>query len=240
MNPEARHLFITAAQEVGVDVTPHLDRFARLLTLLVEGNAQTNLTAITEERDVVLKHYIDSLTCLRSGRLTDGAHVVDIGTGAGFPALPLAIVCPAVRFVPLDATRKKVEFVRRAALDLGLTNVEPTVGRAETLGRDPSRRGTFDVAVTRAVSALNVLVELGLPLLREGGVLIAQKGQAADEEIEGAHGALKLVGGEVEEIVRGTLPSTGEARHLVIVRKIGPTPETYPRREGVPNKYPLS
>ncbi|MDL2343262.1 16S rRNA (guanine(527)-N(7))-methyltransferase RsmG [Deinococcus sp. MIMF12] len=239
MTPEATELLLRGAEELGTDLSPHVEAFARLLLLLQEGAAQTNLTAIRSEHDIVLKHFVDSLTCLR-GRWLDGdGHVLDLGTGAGFPALPLAIVRPDLRLVPVDATAKKIAFVTRTAAALGLENVTPLTARAEALGRDPAHRGGYDRVVTRAVASLPALAELALPLLREGGVLVAQKGLVSPEELEAGRLAAAEVGGEVRAVDAFALPVLGEARTLVVVGKTGPTPDRYPRREGVPARKPL-
>lgn len=139
----------------------------------------------------------------------------------------------------MDATRKKVEFVGRAARELGLTNVEPLVGRAEALGREPGQREGYERVVTRAVAALPILAELALPFLPVGGLLVAQKGALSPEELEAGTRAAAAVGGEVRAVDAFALPVLGDARTLVVIEKTGPTPERYPRREGVPNKQPL-
>ncbi|GMA15663.1 16S rRNA (guanine(527)-N(7))-methyltransferase RsmG [Deinococcus metallilatus] len=240
MTPEGRALLLEGAKELGLDLTAEqVDRFGQLLDLLNEGSAQLNLTALRDERDIVLKHFVDSLTCLRGGWLDGEQRVLDLGTGGGFPALPLAIVQPRLQIVPLDATRKKVEFVERTAQALGLENVHPLVGRAENLGRDPQQRERYDRVVTRAVAALPVLAELALPFLRVGGLLVAQKGPLTPEELEAGTRAAAEVGGQVRAAEPFTLPLAGDARTLVIIEKTASTPERYPRREGVPNRKPL-
>lgn len=239
MTPEAAALLLQGGGELGLDLSPHVDSFTNLLTLLQEGAAQTNLTALRDEHDIVLKHFVDSLTCLRGGWLDGEWRVLDLGTGAGFPALPLAIVRPELRLIPVDATAKKIAFVTRTAAALGLGHVTPLTARAETLGRDMAHRERYDRVVTRAVASLPALAELALPLLREGGVLVAQKGPISPEELEAGRLAAAEVGGEVRVVDAFALPVLGEARTLVVVEKTGPTPERYPRREGVPARKPL-
>nr|WP_221269922.1 16S rRNA (guanine(527)-N(7))-methyltransferase RsmG [Deinococcus budaensis] len=234
---------------LGLDLTPQAEGFATLLTLLTEASAKMNLTSLRGEREIVLKHFVDSLTCLRGGWLADAGQVgagqgdtgqvLDLGTGAGFPALPLALLRPDLSITALDATRKKVEFVGRAAAALGLSNVQPLVGRAETLGREPQQREGYDRVVTRAVAALPVLAELALPFLKTGGLLVAQKGPLTPEELDAGTRAAAEVGGAVRQVDAFTLPVTGDARTLIVVEKVAPTPERYPRREGVPGRKPL-
>lgn len=239
MTPESIRLLLRGGEELALDLSPHVEAFTRLLALLQEGAAQTNLTALRGERDIILKHFVDSLTCLRGGWLDGEWRVLDLGTGAGFPALPLAIVRPELRLIPMDATAKKIAFVTRAAAALDLSNVTPLTARAETLGRDPAHREGYDRVVTRAVASLPALAELALPLLREGGVLVAQKGPISTEELEAGRLAAAEVGGEVRAVDAFALPVLGEARTLVVVGKVGPTPGRYPRREGVPARKPL-
>ncbi|WP_424950646.1 16S rRNA (guanine(527)-N(7))-methyltransferase RsmG [Deinococcus sp.] len=239
MTPEAGALLVEGATALDLDVSSHLDSFASLLKLLQEGNARLNLTALRTENDIVIKHFVDSLSCLRGGFLDGNLRVLDLGTGAGFPSLPLAILRPELYIVPLDSTRKKIDYVRATAQTLALGNVHPLVGRAETLGHHPAHRETYDRVVVRAVAALPVLAELALPLLRPGGLLVAQKGPISSAELEAGRRAAALLGGVLGEIQTFELPVLHDPRTLICIRKTGPTPSKYPRREGVPVKHPL-
>lgn len=239
LSPAGRDLLRVAAAEAGCPLTAaQEEQFAGLYRRLREGSAQMNLTALQNERDIVLKHFVDSLGCLLANGWQGAAEVLDLGTGAGFPALPLAIVRPELHITALDATAKKVAFVERTARELGL-NVRGLAGRAEEVGREEAHRGRYDVVVTRAVAALPILVELSLPLLRMGGHLIAQKGQLLDDERTAGLRAAALVGGTLAGEWRGTLPVLGDPRSLIALEKTAETPETYPRRTGIPNKRPL-
>ena len=240
MTPESRQLLEEGASHLGVEVRDHLDTFAQLQTLLQDASAKSNLTALHDERDIVLKHFVDSLSCLRGGHLDGELRVLDLGTGAGFPGLPLAIVRPDLTLALLDATRRKVEFVEETIRALTLPNARGLVGRAEALGRDPAHRGRYDRVVTRAVSALPVLVELALPLLRVGGQLVAQKARLDEAELEAGGRAAATVGGRVTALERFALPVLGDPRALVVVEKTRETPARFPRREGTPAKHPLS
>lgn len=239
MKPESIDLLRQGAKVLGLEIEAHIPQFSELLRLLQEANAQFNLTALKTEQDIVLKHFVDSLTCLRGGYLDGPQQVIDLGTGAGFPALPLAIMNPDLAISPLDSTRKKIEFVKAAAHTLRLSQVTPLVGRAEAMGRVPAHREHYDRVVVRAVAALPILAELALPLLRVGGVLVAQKGQITDEELNAGRRAAEEVGGNIAEVDAFTLPVLGDERTLIVIEKREATPGKYPRREGVPNQQPL-
>ncbi|RIH85223.1 Ribosomal RNA small subunit methyltransferase G [Meiothermus luteus] len=239
MSPEGTQLLLKAGRELGLDLGPHIPRFVRLYQMLVEANRRMNLTAIRDERGIVLKHFVDSLTCLLYPGFADGAEVVDVGTGAGFPGLPLAIVRPGLRLCLLEATQKKARFVASAIEGLGLDNAEALWGRAEELARGVKRE-TYHAAVVRAVASLPVVAELALPLVRVGGFVLLQKGPEVEGELGRSKGALEKLGGALEGVLPLSLPVGGEARRLVVLRKRRPTPEEYPRKAGVPAKNPLS
>ena len=240
MTPEAEQLLLDGLHGFGLQPDPMaVQRFRHLLTLLQEGNARVNLTALKSEHDIVLKHFVDSASCLLGGHLAGDLHVIDIGTGAGFPSLPLAILNPALRMTPLDSIRKKIDFVRATAEALEMNHVHPLVGRAETLGQTPEHRGRYDRVVIRAVAALPVVMELSLPLLRPGGLLVAQKGAIGAEEMAAGERAAAELGGQVISVEAFELPVLQDRRSLVIVEKTRPTPARYPRREGVPAQQPL-
>ena len=239
MTPEGLALLRRAAAELSLDLSAQEGQFAHLLELLQAGNQRLNLTALKTEEDIILKHFIDSLTTLRGGHLSGEWRTLDLGTGAGFPALPLALAQPDLSLTPLDSIRKKIEFVRETAQELGLSQVTPLVGRAETLGQSEEHRGQYDRVVARAVAALPVLAELALPLLRVGGLFVAQKGPISDEELNAGRRAAGEVGGRVVEVDEFSLPISGDARTLIVLEKQRPTPAKYPRREGVPTHQPL-
>lgn len=240
MTPEGRALLASGASALGVALNAQqLDQFERLYALLLAGNARLNLTALKTEQDIVLKHFVDSLSCLRSGVLVEGIRLLDLGTGGGFPSLPLAIVRPDLHITPVDATRKKIEFVKETAQALGLENIQPVVGRAETLGRAPEFREQFNVVVARAVSALPILAELALPLLKVGGFLLAQKGLLTQDELLAGRRAAAEVGGQISGVDEFVLPVLGDARTLMTIEKTARTSGQYPRRDGIPNQQPL-
>jgi len=203
---------------------------------LVEWNKKFNLTAITDPAEIKLKHFADSLALLQIIVLKDQA-VIDVGAGAGFPGLPLKIVCPGLRLTLVEATRKKVEFLKHLVAALNLKETEVLWGRAEEIVKN--RRETFDFALARAVASLNVLAEYCLPFVKVGGFFIAYKEAAIDSEIEAARHAIELLGGQAAEIKKVKLPNSGIERSLVVIKKIAPTPPQYPRRAGMAKKKPL-
>jgi 16S rRNA (guanine527-N7)-methyltransferase len=210
-------------------------QFARLADALVEWNAHTNLTAITDPEGVHVRHFLDSLTV----PVRPDERVIDVGTGAGFPGLPLAIAHPSVRVTLLEATGKKIAFLEHVIALLGLTNAVTLHARAEDAGQHPAHRAAYDLAVARAVARLPVLLEYLLPLVRVGGRCIAMKGVTAHEEAESARRALRTLGGRLIGIEPVMLPGVDEPHYLVMVEKIAPTPPLYPRKPGTPSKKPL-
>ncbi len=244
-----------AARQLGLYLSAeHLAAFQRYYEELVEWNQRFNLTTVTGYEEVQLRHFLDSLTCLLAlpgwGQEVVGSRLpfvcrpqpwlcLDVGAGAGFPGLPLKIVCPELKLTLLEATRKKVEFLVHVADDLCLKDVEVLWDRAEAVGQNPHYRERYDVVVARAVAEMPVLAELCLPFCRAGGRFIAQKGPEAAAEVEAARVALERLGGAVRELKEFSLPGRGELRTLVVIDKVAPTPAAYPRRPGIPAKRPL-
>jgi 16S rRNA (guanine527-N7)-methyltransferase len=220
----------------------HLRAFEIYYRELVAWNKKFNLTAITDYDQVQIKHFLDSLTCLlvvRSPRSEVQGRAIDIGAGAGFPGLPLKIVCPGLQLTLLEATGKKVGFLEHIVSRLGLAGVEVIKGRAEELGRDAAHREGYDLALARAVAELPVLVEYALPFCRLGGLFVAQKGPEGNAEARAAEEVIATLGGALRRVVHLELPNLAEPRSLVVIEKIAPTPEKYPRRPGIPSKRPL-
>lgn len=206
---------------------------------LISWNEQFNLTAITEPAGIEVRHFLDSLTCLLALSSGTSMRVVDIGTGAGFPGLPLKIVCPQIRLTLIEATKKKVGFCQHIVDSLELEGVEVLHGRAEKVGHDGDYRGGFDWAIARAVAPLQVLVEYLFPFLKIGGHALAQKGETAHAETQIAEEALGILGGQVDRIIPVELPGVVETRYLVVIDKVAETPQAYARRAGMPTKRPL-
>lgn len=212
-----------------------LDKFCRYYELLIDWNQHTNLTALTAPLDFVYKHVLDSVLPVRFLALGNSA-LVDVGTGAGFPGLPLKLISPEIQLFLVDASRKRVDFLRHCCARLEVDG-KVVHARAEELGRG-SYREFFDLAVTRAVASLPVISEYCLPLLRPGGLFAALKGPGGKEEAEAAGTAVSLLGGELRAVHRYRLPQ-GDERSLVLVDKVSPSPRRYPRRPGIPAKKPL-
>lgn len=202
-------------------------------------NERFNLTSVTDRNQIEIKHFLDSLSCLTAMHPRPGERIVDIGTGAGFPGIPIRIACSRVHLVLVESIGKKAQFVQHVVDQLELTNVVVINSRAEQVGKLPEYRESFDWAVARAVAVLPTLLEYLLPLVKVGGGAIAQKGDTAPAEAQSAADALEVLGGELEEIIPVELPSVTETRHLVVVLKTAATPAQYPRRPGVPGKRPL-
>jgi 16S rRNA (guanine527-N7)-methyltransferase len=214
-----------------------LDQLAAYAAELLHWNARVNLTAISDEREVTIRHFLDSLRCALSWGAAP-ASLVDVGAGAGFPGLPLKILRPELRLTLIESVEKKAAFLRHVAAELGLGNVQVVVGRAESAGRDPAHREQYDVAVARAVAELRVLAEYCLPLCRVGGRFLAPKGAQVADELARAQAAVELLGGHVIAVEGVELPGV-EPRTLVVIEKRAPTPAQYPRAAGVPAKRPL-
>lgn len=218
---------------LGPELIEPLEAFSRML---LEKNQVMNLTAITDPRDVAVLHLLDSLALTGLAGL-EGRTVVDVGTGAGFPGVPLAIARSSARVTLLDSLGKRVDFLRESCRTLGLDNVECVHGRAEEFAGE--RRETFDLAVSRAVAALPVLCELCLPLVKVGGAFWAMKSVDTEEEISASKAAVKVLGGRIQAVSDYTIPTTEVVHRVVCIQKTAPTPKKYPRRFALIKKQPL-
>jgi len=206
---------------------------------LLKWNERINLTAIRDPEQIQIKHFLDSLSCISVMRDTSIERVIDIGTGAGFPGLPLKIIYPEMELTLVESVGKKVDFCHHVVRILGLDKVQVIQARAETVGQMPGHRQKYDWATARAVAIMPVLVEYLLPLVRVGGAMLAMKGESAPAETQDADHATHLLGGHLRKLTPVELPSVAEERYLVVIDKVAATPDKYPRRVGVPTKHPL-
>ena len=232
--------FRAAAEAYGLALTEaQFAQFARYNELLLDWNTRMNLTALVEPKDVAVKHMIDSLSAYDAEFFSGSPAVIDVGTGAGFPGLPLKIFAPQINLTLMDSLAKRVTFLETVVQELGLENVRCIHARAEEAARDKKYREQYDLAVSRAVARLPVLLEYTLPFVKTGGRLLALKGRAWEEELQDAARALKLLGGTKKSARPVKLPGLDDKRAVLIIEKTAPTPKAYPRKAGTPAKKPL-
>ncbi|HSD82685.1 MAG TPA: 16S rRNA (guanine(527)-N(7))-methyltransferase RsmG, partial [Anaerolineae bacterium] len=210
-------LLAAGAREFDLDLSPaQLEQFARYADLLIDWNLRFNLTSIVDPRDIVIKHFLDSLSIIRS--IPPGpCQLIDVGAGAGLPGVPIKLVRPDVSLTLLEATRKKCDFLKAVIDELHLTEAQVINGRAEEAGRLAEHREQYDIALARAVAEMPTLIEYLLPLVRVGGLALAQKSKEASSDVQRAERALTILGGELSDIVALSVPELNEARYLVVV-----------------------
>ena len=234
---EFEKIFKEKEKEININIPDEkVEKFYKYMKGLIEWNEKINLTAITDEEEIIEKHFIDSLTILKY--IKDDYTMIDVGTGAGFPGLPIAISSKA-EVTLLDSLNKRVNFLNSISTELGLNNVNTIHGRAEEMGANQKYREKYDIAVSRAVAPMNVLVEYLLPFVKIGGICICMKGPKADEELKEAKRAIKLLGGEIIKQEKLKLDNEKMGRNLIIIKKVSTTAKKYPRKPGMPAKQPL-
>lgn len=214
-----------------------LEQFFEYMELLIEWNEKMNLTAIIEPEEIILKHFIDSITILKD--IEDNSRVVDVGTGAGFPGIPLSIMNPTLKITLVDSLNKRLIFLQEVVNKLQLKNVEIIHARAEEFGQNKKYREGFDVATSRAVANLSTLSEYLIPLVKVCGKVVSMKAADAREEINDAKKAIEVLGGAIEKIDEFNLPQTDIGRTIITIRKQKQTPNKYPRKPGTPSKEPI-
>jgi len=233
-------LKLEAKALLGITLTPRqLAAFERYRQELLEWNARFNLTAIRDEPGIRTKHFLDSLSCLLAFRENPPSRLIDVGTGAGFPGIPLKIIMPKMQLTLVESVGKKADFVRHVVQTLALDKVEVLQARAEELGQNPRYREQYDWAVARAVATMPTLVEYLLPLVKVGGSVLMMKGENGPAEAHASDRSIHMMGGRLRQLLQVNLPGVAEERYLIVVNKVAATPPKYPRRVGVPTKDPL-
>ena len=226
------------SKDLGVSFfVEQLEQFFEYMKLLIEWNEKINLTAITEPDEIILKHFIDSITILKE--IKNDARIVDVGTGAGFPGIPLSIMNPTPKITLVDSLNKRLIFLQEVVKKLKLENIEIVHARAEELGQNKKYRESFDVATSRAVANLSTLSEYLIPLVRINGKVISMKAGDTQDEIDGAKKAIKVLGGKIEKVDEFNLPQTDIRRTIILIKKEEKTPNKYPRKAGTPSKDPI-
>lgn len=232
--------FIEALRAKGIELSPtQIAQFRKYFELLVEWNEKMNLTAITEEKEVYLKHFYDSISAAFYYDFTKVTTVCDVGAGAGFPSLPIKICYPHLEVTIVDSLNKRITFLNHLSEELGFQNTNFVHARAEEFGQNKKYRETFDVVTARAVARLSVLSELCVPLVKQGGQFVALKAAAGQEELKDATQAIKLLGATLVDSHEFTLPIEESERTLYVFDKVKNTPKKYPRKPGTPNKTPI-
>ncbi|MFG6118665.1 16S rRNA (guanine(527)-N(7))-methyltransferase RsmG [Thalassobacillus sp. B23F22_16] len=235
-----KHTFLSKLKEQGIELSERQqEQFRKYFEILVEWNEKMNLTAITDEEGVYLKHFYDSITAAFYHDFTKPLNICDVGAGAGFPSLPLKIVFPQLKVTIVDSLQKRITFLNHLAHELELSDVAFYHDRAENFGKNSKFRESYDLVMARAVARMSVLSELCLPLTQKGGLFMAMKGPNLSEELEDAQLAIRTVGGEVAEVHTFELPEENSERNIALIEKRRKTPKKYPRKAGVPNKTPI-
>lgn len=238
MNKE--ELLRSSASSIGVELSDtQVQQFIKYHEILVEWNSFMNLTGITEYEEVVQKHFVDSLALCKAIDVDQVTSLIDIGTGAGFPGIPLKIAYPHLKVTLLDSLQKRIKFLNEVIMQLGLQDVETIHGRAEDFAKPSMKRESYDVCVSRAVANLASLSEYCLPYVKIGGSFIPYKSGKVEEELEEAKKAVFLLGGKIEEEVRFSLPDSDISRSLIKIKKVSATQKKYPRKSGLATKEPI-
>ena len=230
----------TAANDVNLELSEkQYEQFIKYMRLVQEWNEKINLTAITEDEEFIKKHFVDCIKAFKSKAIAEAHTIIDVGTGAGFPGMPIAIMHPTAKITLLDSLNKRINYLNTVVRELGLKNVTTIHSRAEDGARKPELREKFDVATSRAVANMAVLSEFCMPYVKKGGYFVALKGPSVDEELKNATNAIKTLGGELKEIIEVSIEETDLKHNIVEVKKLNPCSKTYPRKAGTITKKPL-
>ena len=229
---------IEKAKKVNIEIdNKKEEQFYKYMELLLEWNEKINLTAITEPNDIILKHFIDSITINKY--IEQSNSIMDIGTGAGFPGIPLKIMNQNKKITLVDSLNKRINFLNEVCKEISLENIQCIHARAEELANDLKYRENFETVVSRAVARLNVLIEYMLPFVKKGGLCICMKGPNIDGKLEEAKNAIKVLGGKIKSVESFFLPDSDIERNVIIIEKVTETPKKYPRKAGLPSKQPI-
>lgn len=235
---EFSNKLINSMKKIDIEITEkQVDDFYNYMNLLLEWNEKINLTAITDENDIILKHFVDCGTILKY--ITDNSRIIDIGTGAGFPGIPLKILNNSLKITLMDSLNKRILFLNNVIDELKLSDIEGIHARAEELAKNKNYREKFDIATSRAVANLSTLSEYMLPFVKKGGIAICMKGFNINEELNNSKKAIKILGGKIDKIDNFNLAETDNLRNIIILRKIEKTPKEFPRKAGKPSKEPI-
>lgn len=230
-------MLIDYMEDYGLD-TKNIDKFEKYKELILEYNKHTNLTRITEDEEFNVKHFLDSLSLFKTDLFVKDKKIIDIGTGAGFPGLPLKLYNEDLDITLLDSLRKRIDFLDGVIEELGLKKIRAIHVRAEEIARDPNYRESYDIAVSRAVANLSTLTEYAMAFVKVGGYFISQKGPEYKEELKSAKRAIELMGGEVKDVIHTPLPNDID-HYIIVIKKVKETDKKYPRGGGKPRKSPL-
>ena len=229
-----------ALDELNISYTEkQIQQFASYMDGVLEWHEKVNLTAITEHEEFIAKHFVDSVLCADFDEFKNAKTVIDVGTGGGFPGVPLAIMAPDKKFVLMDSLNKRLKIIDELTAEAGIMNTQTVHARAEELARNKNHREKYDVCVSRAVANLTTLSEYCLPFIKVGGYLLAYKGPDADQEIKDAAKAISILGGKLEKVEKSGLESFGLDHRILFIKKVKNTPAKYPRKAGTPSKEPL-
>ncbi|MBN4067728.1 16S rRNA (guanine(527)-N(7))-methyltransferase RsmG [Alkaliphilus transvaalensis] len=237
---KAEEILYDGCRQMGILITDkQIEKMMEFKKIVLDWNKKMNLTSIKNERDFIIKHLLDSISCLTIDEVKNEQKIIDIGTGAGFPSIPLKILLPETELTLLDSSSKKIGFLEEVCRSLGLEKIEAIHGRAEELGQNRDYRECYDLVLARAVAPMNVLVEYCLPFLKVEGHFVCQKGPRLEEEIKTAKIAIDTLGGEVKYIEKISLPFEDLDHKILVIEKVNSSPTKYPRKVGKPTKKPM-
>lgn len=238
---ENKRILIDGLKELGIDAEEEkLEKLLLFKQIMLEWNEKVNLTAITEEKEIFIKHFLDSTTCLSTGYIKEGMNVIDVGTGAGFPGIPVKILKDGLKITLLDSLNKRVSYLNDTVMKLDLKDINTVHARAEEAGSSKTHREVYDIVLSRAVASMNVLCEYCMPFAKVGGFFLCQKGPDIRSEMEEARAAIKTLGGAIKEIREYQLPFSDIKHNIIIIEKTANTPTKYPRKPGKPAANPIT